>query len=207
MVRARLIATVVAVLLLAAVEAEAQRLRLPEPVAPEPEIVAEVGESPVYYRLEDDVLRANARTALGTTWRSDEGNGLSGWGFSLDLTLGAEIGFGRGSRLGVLLEGGYGYINEDEHLFLAGAGLFLRRFGPAVFDDEEELRPQGDLYIVLIPHAVVGRSANQLAVGLRTSLVFGFWMYCLVLSHQWLRREGEDVHEVQIAAGFTWRTE
>lgn len=196
-----------AVLTLAPSFADAQ-LRLPEPTAPPQVVIEEQGESPLYYRLPDDSALFTGRTALGATWRSDDdGTGIPGWGFSLDVALGGEFGFGRGSRAAWALEGGYSYVYEGEHLFSAGTGIVIRRFGPAVLDRQGTERPSGDLVVNLVPHFVVGTVRGELALGVRAGLLFAFWMYGVLVSYQFARVGDDDMHEAQLAFCVYWRLE
>jgi hypothetical protein len=182
-------------------------LDLPEPEVPPVEVVREIGESPLYYRRPPDQVIACGRTSLGSSWRSDQGNGESGWGFSIDILSGIELGFARGSRAALLLEGGYSYVREGEHLFNLGSGLVIRRFGPAIIDREGQGRPAGDMLVSLVPHFMIGRVNDELGLGLRTGISFAFWSYGVTLSHQVLWVDGRAQHEVQLAFSVAWRIE
>lgn len=175
---------------------------LPKPTAPAPKLIEETEKSPMYYRLPDDTQAMMFRWALG-------GNiGLSGkdkseGAFSLDVILGRSFGFGRGARWAAVTEVGYSYVGFGEHLGLFGAGLYCRKFGPGLDYRGQDPRASGLFSFALIPHFAVASYHDNFALGVRTDAVLSMYIVALTVSHQYLRSEVNQGHELHLAfTGF-----
>lgn len=177
-------------------------LRLSEPEVPPPREIHEQGSSPTYYRLHPDTVLPMFRNGIGASVRLPA-NGEEGRGaFTLDVLGGAELGFGRGARVGLVAETGYSYVGFGEHWLLLGVGPMVRRFGPELIESRSGDEPRGDMAVYLLPHAMVGSLNGAFAQGIRTSLVFRFWLYGLEVGHQLAHTSERDVHELHLAFTF-----
>jgi hypothetical protein len=190
-----------ALLVAAPAVAAAPRIDLPEPDGPEPRVIEEGADSPLHYRLPDDIVSYWGRLMLGVQMllpQSEIERSDVEARFALDVLPGMEIGFGRRSSAMVVIEGGYGFTYDATHWFVAGAGLGLRRL-----EEDENGLSSGHLALALIPHGLVGTVDGDLAYGVRTSLVATYWLVSAEVGHQWVSLPGGfDSQEVRILLGY-----
>lgn len=172
-------------------------LGLPPPIAPEPRVIQEQGESPVHYRRSPRIVLPIMRIGAGYHGRLPVGGFEGGSAFSFDLYGGAVTRFGRGARIGLLTEIGYSYVTFSEHLASLGIGV-LYGIGPKSAPAPGVPSDNAGLRVALVPHAIAGYAYGSGVVGARTSVIVGYWFYALELSHQILRGEAGQTHEIHV---------
>jgi hypothetical protein len=187
-----------------AAPAEAQ-LALPEVEGPPRVTVTERGESPVYYRLPDDVVSPWLRTAFGAQLRLPVNGEAEARAFSFDVLGGVEVAFDRRAPFTVVTELGYSYVHESAHWFVMGLGPGLHRVGPGdgrEGDGGEDAaqRPSGPFGLAVVPHGVLGALDGHFAMGVRTSLLLRFYILGVEVAHQVARVSELDrtVHEMHV---------
>jgi hypothetical protein len=191
----RLIAVpIVLVMMTIAGRSSAQQLQLPDPIAPEPRVITEQGPSPLHYRKSPRIVLPTFRSGFGMQVRIPTGDLTAKVAFTLDAYVGATIRFGRGARTGLLTEVGYSYVGFSEHLGSAGIGILYGLGRPPAPPGESQ--PMGGRRFAIVPHALVGKAYGGLAVGARTSVIFGYWIYGFELAHQVLVVGPRQIHEV-----------
>ncbi|MEZ4448518.1 MAG: hypothetical protein R3B09_03485 [Nannocystaceae bacterium] len=128
------------------------------------------------------------RLSLGPAVVGEAGGGIKS-SFALDLFLGGQIGVA--PHVAIWPELGYAYSRSPisgGHLIAAGVGPI---FGSAVAG------------VAVMPRLLVGSAADQLGVGVRSSVIgtFGYTILSVEAGHQWLRIGGKDVHEGRVMFG------
>lgn len=163
------------------------------PLAPPPRRIVERGPSPFYYRKPRDTIGYGYRVGLGGSISLTSTLPRPGSRFTLDILPEVDLGFARGSRFGVLLEGGYSFTQGGTHLFVIGAGPAVRHFGPTF-----NLGPRGAMTAGLVGHALVGTSSGQAATGVRTSLLLQLFVIGIEIGHQYLVAGPQAGHELRV---------
>jgi hypothetical protein len=102
----------------------------------------------------------------------------------------------RASAHGVIVEAGFSHTAFSQNLGVLGGGWM---YGLAARSDVEGRAREQGWRIAVLAHAVMGESYDRVAVGARSGLAFGFWMYALEISHQVLWVDGHDHHELHLA--------
>jgi hypothetical protein len=187
---------IVVAMLMFAAPAVAQNLEIAEPIAPEPRVISEQGSSPLYYRQSPRIVLPTIRIGPGLQIRIPTGKVTAKAAFTLDLYGGATIRFGRGASTGMLLEAGYSYVGFSEHLASLGIGV-LHGIGPLPVVRDEP-KPLGRARIGLVPHVLAGYAYGGPALGVRTSLILGYWIYGVELAHQMLFVGERQIHEIHL---------
>lgn len=163
------------------------------PLAPAPRRITEQGESPYYYRKPRDTIGWGYRLGLGAAVSLASTLPRPRARFTLDLLPEIDLGFARGSRFGLMIEGGYSYTQGAMHLLVIGAGPAARSLGPTW-----GVGPRGHMTAALIPHALVGTLAGQTAVGVRTSLLFHVFVIGVEIGHQYVEAGPQRGHELRL---------
>jgi hypothetical protein len=190
--------TIVFAMLVAPNPAAAQDLQIAEPVAPKPSIISEQGPSPLYYRQSPRIVSPTIRISPGLHVRIPAYNVTAKAAFALDIYAGATIRFGRGASTGILAEGGYSYVGFSEHLASLGLGV-LHGIGHSPKTPRGASQPLGRRRIGFVPHALAGYAYGAPAIGARTSLLLGYWVYGAELAHQVLFVGTRQIHEIHLA--------
>ncbi|MCK6587788.1 MAG: hypothetical protein HUU21_13735 [Polyangiaceae bacterium] len=197
--RIALAAALTALSISAGVKAQpSPELRLPQATAPAPRVIPEQGESPLHYRLSPRIVLPLVRIGAGYHGRLPINGFEGGSAFSFDLHGGAVFRFGRGARAGLLTEAGYSYVTFSEHLASLGIGVVYGLGTAASSRDLDIPSERSSFKIALVPHAIAGHAYEGGAVGARTSVIVGYSFYALELSHQFLRAEPGQAHEIHI---------
>lgn len=189
-------APIVFAMLAAATPAAAQELQISDPIAPEPRVITEQGPSPLHYRLSPHIVLPTLRISPGFHVRIPTGNITAKAAFALDFYGGATIRFGRGATTGMLAEAGYSYVGFSEHLASLGIGVLYGLGRPPAPPNES--RPLGRRRIGFVPHAVLGYAYGGAAIGARTSLLLGYWIYGVEVAHQVLFAGPRQIHEIHL---------
>ncbi len=163
------------------------------PSAPPPRRIVEQGPSPYYYRKPRDTIGWGYRLGLGAAVSLASTLPRPSPRFTLDVLPEVDLGFARGSRFGVLLEGGYSFTQGGTHLLVIGAGPAARHFGPTL-----GLGPRGAMAAALVGHALVGTVAGQTAVGVRTSVLFHLFVVGVEIGHQYTEAGPQRGHELRL---------
>jgi hypothetical protein len=187
-------APIVFAMMAIAAPSSAEELHLPEPIAPEPRVITEQGPSPLYYRKSPRIVLPTFRSGFGLQVRVPTGDITAKVAFTLNAYIGATIRFGRGASTGLLTEAGYSYVGFSEHLASVGIGV-LHGLGRAPAPPGES-QPIGRRRLAIVPHVLVGKAYGGLAVGARTSVILGYWIYGFELAHQVLVVGSRQIHEV-----------
>lgn len=187
-----------------------------EPEMPPPKKIAEQGESPKELRLPRDGLDWGVRLNVGPTARLGIGREIGKTAFALDVLLGATLPLRRGGRWAVFGETGYSFVGFSEHLASFGMGPMIRGLGPTMAssyasarggDGERALAElpdgmRGTFSFALVPRIVGGFADGERAVGARTSVVAGLWLWAVEISHQYLTTDTRDIHQIGFAFSF-----
>lgn len=163
------------------------------PSAPPPRHVDEQGPSPYYYRKPRDTLGWGYRVGLGGAISLASRLPRPGSRFTLDVLPEVDLGFARGRKPGLMLEGGYSFTTGGTHLFVVGAGPAWRNFGPSFGIGE-----RGRMFAALVAHGLVGTSAGVRATGVRTSLLLQLWVVGVEVGHQYLVAGEQRGHELRV---------
>jgi hypothetical protein len=97
----------------------------------------------------------------------------------------------------MLAEAGYSYVGFSEHLASLGIGVLHGIGRPPAPPGESP--PLGRMRIGFVPHALLGQAYGGVAVGARTSMLLGYWVYGLELAHQVLFVDTRQVHEIHLS--------
>lgn len=171
------------------------QLALPEVRARAPRVVREEGAAPRYYLLSPRLALPMIRLGIGAQFRQERAALPDTVAFAADVYGGLIVRAGRGARWGAVAEAGYGFVGFSQHLVSVGLGAV---YGLAARADGDGVPRRAGVRVALIPHAIVGASYDQLAVGARTSLVVGYGPYAIELAHQVLVTDGRDSHEFHL---------
>ena len=190
-------------LLLLPSRAAAQELHLPEPTLTPRRVIEEQGPSPLHYRRSPRYVFPMIRTGIGAQGRLPTGDLEGKVAFTFDVDVGVAVRFGRGARVGMMVEGGYSYVGFSEHLANAGLGLIVWGLGSPIAAQYGQADPPGPVKIALVPHALVGSAYGGTAYGARTSLIAIYWVAGFELAHQILVIGERQVHEIHTVFTFT----
>lgn len=183
-----------------------------DPDMPPPRRIVEKGESPRELRLPRDGLDWGMRGNIGPATRLGIGKEIGKTAFAFDVIVGATLPLKRGGRWGLLGETGYSFVGFSEHLATFGVGPMMRGLGPSSpFDsysaprDAPDERPdglRGIFSFALVPRFVGGIADGERALGMRTSVVAGLWLWALEISHQYLSTDTRNIHQLAFAFSF-----
>jgi hypothetical protein len=165
-----------------------------EPLFTEAAVLRERGPSPEYYRLSPRVTYGLMRSQIGAQLCFEAGCG--GVAFTLDVLTGAVVRFGRTSRWGAIVQGGYSYVGFGQHLAVAGLGLFG---GLARSEDPRAAITSTAATITI--DALAGSVHGQPALGARVSASFGPRWFSVALGYQLVRTETSVSHQVRLTIG------
>jgi hypothetical protein len=165
-----------------------------EPVFSEFAVLREAGPSPVYYRLSPRVTYSLMHPQVGAQLCFDAGCGVVA--VTVDALSGAVVRFGRTSRWGAIVQGGYSYVGFGQHLAVAGVGLY----GGLARPEDPRASALGTAASITLD-AVAGWTRGQAAVGARVSASFGPRWLSVTLGYQQLRTETSTSHEVRLTVG------
>lgn len=169
------------------------------PAVPPPRTIEEQGPSPYHYRKPPEPPGAAFRLGFGGSFAASRGLPPPRTRFTLDVLLGLDVGLARGSKAGVLIEGGYSYAYGGQHFFVLGAGPTVRHFGPTL-----GLGRRGQLVAGLLAHGLFGKVAGQRAGGVRTSVVFHALAWMIEVGHQYVAVGEQSGHEVRLTLGVSF---
>lgn len=171
------------------------QVALPEVQMRAPRVVREEGVAPRHYLLSPRLLLPMIRFGIGAQFREERPALPDTTAFALDVYAGLIVRAGRGARWGAITEAGYGFVGFSQHLASVGLGAV---YGLAARADRDGVTRRAGLRVALIPHALVGTSYEQLAVGARTSVLVGYGLYAIELAHQVLVTGGQGSHEFHL---------
>jgi hypothetical protein len=173
-------------------------LELPEPEAPEPVVIEEVGESPTYYRLPRDTLLIGLRTGVGVSRRLTESVRPGATALGLELHAVAAVAHRRGSRLALLADAGYGYASYRAHWGSFGAGPMVRGLGAETPFSASEVSLGTPISIAMLPQLLAGSVEGRAALGVRGTVVVSFGVYGLGLSYLRASAGNRPIHELRL---------
>lgn len=159
-----------------------------------PRVVEERGPSPTYFRLSPRVWLPLLRLATGIHVRPTDATRAS-VAFSAELNLGVVRRFDRASPHGAFVEAGFSHTSFSQDLGALGLGWI---YGLTARTRPDEDAPDPRWRVAVIERAVAGASYGRFAVGVRSGVAVGYWLYALEASHQVLWVDGRDEHELQL---------
>jgi hypothetical protein len=165
-----------------------------EPVFATSAVLRELGPSPEYYRLSPRVTYGLMHPQVGAQLCFEAGCG--GVAVTIDALSGAVVRFGRASRWGALVQGGYSYVGFGQHLAVAGVGLYGGLARP-----EDPRAAATSTAASITVDALAGLNVGQPAVGARVSASFGPRWLSITLGYQLLRTETSTSHQVRLTVG------
>jgi hypothetical protein len=162
-----------------------------------PAEVHENGPSPIYYRLPASSFRVGVRILMGPVFQTARPK--AAFGLTVANAMQVVGSNDRPSWVGVV-DWGYAYSGFVEHLGLIGFGLYFRTYESTT----QKVSNADSFHFALVPHLALGARHAEFAVGARTSMLVGWSVFGIEVTHQMLSAPDGIEHTIHVLAGLNY---